>query len=283
MIGNLMHCTDETRLETVYEFTLHDWEVLDGYCQIQLWSRRRASCPKMTVDWGDGTIQEIETLAQYPLWHNYRETGTFRVTFDEGLAWFRLVDCFAVDSKSRAYVVRPDVHPIQWGDFVESASATYSYWNGDVHGNTGVWGVPPPWGKSIGDVSFCYSCSRHIEGRIPRWTNRITKAGCCFQLTGITGRIPRWPRNMADCQQCYESCLGLVGDIPPWPPSIELANGTYLGCKGLVGAWSDDPAELMPDNGCGHSDCVTDASDSLRALFDEDWGGTRGKERAGGE
>lgn len=327
MVGSPLHCVDGMRRETVYEFTLHDWEILDGYCQIQLWSRRRRECGSFRVDWGDGTVDTVTTLSQRPLWHNYRSTGTFRVVFDEGLAWFRLADCFAVDSRRRCYVVRPDVHPVQWGDFVESASASYCGWNGDYHGNTGAWGVPPPWGRSITDVTGCYSCSRHIAGRLPNWTNRIAKAGNCFQLTGVSGVIPHWPKSMVEpggcydgatgmrgrippwperatscdscyrgnpnvygplppwpetvttTQHCYQDCPNVTGAIPPWPPGLFWATETYSGCTGLTGAWTDDAAELMPpywpDGEVRQFDCVTGASEELRALFTPDWGGTR--------
>ena len=254
MVGNLMHCVDGLRRETVYEFTLHDWEVLDGYCQIQLYSRRRADLSSFRVDWGDGTVDTVTALSQRPLWHNYTRTGTFRVVFDEGLAWFRLVDCFAVDSRRRVYVVRPDVHPVQWGDFVESAEGSYCGWNGDLHGNTGAWGVPPPWGRSITDVTGCYSYSRHIAGRIPPWTNRIAKAMNCYQQTGVSGVVPRWPRSMVEPGGCYDGATGMHGRIPPWPEGATVCDACYRGNPNVFGPVPPWPETVTSTQRC-YQDC----------------------------
>ena len=77
---------------------------------------------------------------------------------------------------------------------------------------------------------------------------------------------------------------GVTGTIPAWPETMTRARMCYQDCKGLTGAWTDEPELLMPDRMNGqeglvtdHDDVVKDASDALRALFYEDWGGTRAK------
>ena len=59
----------------------------------------------------------------------------------------------------------------------------------------------------------------------------------------------------------------------------------YKGCAGLTGAWTDDPLLLMPETMNGqegyvtdHDDVVAGTGDALRALFYEDWGGTKIRE-----
>ena len=77
---------------------------------------------------------------------------------------------------------------------------------------------------------------------------------------------------------------GVAGTIPAWPETMTRARMCYQGCAGLTGAWTDEPELLMPERMNGqeglvtdHDDVVKDVGDALRALFYEDWGGTRVK------
>ena len=58
----------------------------------------------------------------------------------------------------------------------------------------------------------------------------------------------------------------------------------FEGCTALTGAWTSVPGLLMPDRMNGqegkvtdHDDVVKDASDAVRELFYEDWGGTKAR------
>ncbi|MBQ3747299.1 MAG: hypothetical protein II863_07795, partial [Kiritimatiellae bacterium] len=97
----------------------------------------------------------------------------------------------------------------------------------------------------------------------------------------LGGRIPPWPKDGESCDQCYLG-TGATGLIPAWPETMTSARMCYQDCKSLTGAWTDDPVLLMPESMNGqqgavtdHDDVVKDASDALRALFYEEWGGTR--------
>lgn len=309
--------------ETAFELSLIDGEVGPRGCQLALWARRRDDEPAFTVDWGDGTRLQITTAGQTTIFHNYMAAGTYVVRFDRGLAWFRLVDAYAL-SDDGPMICRPNVRPLRWGDRVQSGTATYAYWTRWYADGKGVWGTPPPWGGEMEDAVSCYAGSKSlaghpqpwpasmtrcascymgtsVTGRMPCWTSGMTDIGGCYSMaTGVTGRIPPWPPSVEAIDHVYEGATGIdeqpippvphtvtsmdgafaenprfVGDIPPWPPDLEWANETYHGCTGLTGAWTDDPALLMPA-GAHHLRTVEDASPELRALFDAEWGGTRG-------
>lgn len=230
------------RPTTAFEIAIREVEVSGGYCQLQLRARPRRGRPSFTVDWGDGSSSTFAAGGSDILWHNYRAAGSYLVEFDQDMGWFRLAECCRVDSGGGIAVVRPDVRPLWWGDWVESASATYSYWSADSFGNLGAWGEPPPWGRSITDVTACYARSRHIAGPLPHWTTSVAEAGGCFEGTGVHGRIPKWPRSMVNPGGCYDSAAGMFGEAPPWPDNAEEASYCYRGLPGVVG-----PVPPWPD------------------------------------
>ena len=102
--------------------------------------------------------------------------------------------------------------------------------------------------------------------------------------TGMGGALPPWPKAMTKCDQCYQNTLA-EGAIPAWPANVESGRMCYKGCAALVGAWTDDPLLLMPETMNGqegyvtdHDDVVSGTGEALRALFYEDWGGTKIRE-----
>ena len=129
-----------------------------------------------------------------------------------------------------------------------------------------------------------YERNPNLTGPIPKWGPSVTECDGTYQYcSGLGGAIPPWPKNAVTCDQCYMN-TGVTGTIPAWPETMTRARMCYQDCKGLTGAWTDDPELLMPDRMNGqeglvtdHDDVVKDASDALRALFYEDWGGTRAK------
>lgn len=111
-----------------------------------------------------------------------------------------------------------------------------------------------------------------------RWGDSLLSTFYSFSgCKNLTGFIPRWPAKTKEADGTYRNCLGLTGEIPAWGEKIIQAKYTYYNCPGLTGAWTDDAALLMPTKITEHDDCVSGASDALRALFYEDWGGTREK------
>ena len=314
--------------DTVFDISFEEYEIRDGYCQIQFRFTLLPGQASFTVDWGDGTVEQV---SGYEAWHNYRSVGTFRVRLGPQLKWWRLWECYTVTGDGRPLVSRPRIRPICWSDTLESCSGTYCGWSQSDHG--GVVGRVIPWGRSITSTFCCYQFCSDITGPFPAWTDTITDATGTFdRCRGLSGRIPRWGRNITKVAQCYcdctgavgcfppwparctqfsscyegatglhgiippwpscgeeldsvfKGCIGAVGDIPPWPASMTWVNSCYKDCPNLTGAWTDDPAELMPEERVRASpdsnyyrcyDVVTGCSDSLRALFwDVNWGGT---------
>lgn len=263
--------------ETIFDLEFTEEHIIDGvYCQVQFNFTPLDGNDSIGIDWGDGTTQEWPKTSTL-LAHNWNTRGRYRVKFDKRLKWFRFTEAYAVDSTTgnvRA-IVRPNVYPVQWGDYVESAKGTFCGWRGCK-------GPIIPWGKSMKDAFCCYQYCTNVTGSFPKWGPSFTDCtGVYDGCTGLSGPIPAWPKNMVKCDQCYQK-TGASGTIPAWPDSLTSARSCYKECTGLTGAWTEDPVLLMPDATdwhegmiTGHDDVVTGAGEGLRALFYEDWGGTK--------
>lgn len=279
MMAALMQMFGNVQLneDTVFDIEFTDEHLNDEvYCQVQFSFTPLPGNDAIGVDWGDGSKQDWPKTWTL-LAHNWDVKGRYRVKFDRRLKWFRFTEAYAINKESgniRA-IVRPYVYPVQWGDFVESAKGTFCAWRG-VRGNI------IPWGKSMKDAFCCYQYCANISGGFPKWGPSFTDCtGVYDGCTGLGGTIPPWPKNATTCNQCYQG-TGASGTIPAWPEAMTSARMCYKGCTGLTGAWTDDPELLMPERMNGqegmvtdHDEVVKDASDTLRALFYEDWGGTR--------
>ena len=266
--------------ETVFDIEFTDEHIVDGvYCQVQFSFTTLGGNDAVGVDWGDGTKQDWPK-AQTLLAHNWDARGRYRVRFDRRLKWFRFTTAYAIDAATRRIraTVRPLVYPLQWGDFVESANGTYCGWRG-------VRGTVPKWGRSMKDAFCCYQYCEGLTGGFPKWGPSFTDCtGVYDGCTGMGGALPPWPKAMTKCDQCYQNTLA-EGVIPAWSANVESGRMCYKGCSGLVGAWTDDSLLLMPETMNGQEGLVTDhdevvagTGDALRALFYEDWGGTKIRE-----
>ena len=282
MMAALMHMfsgTPSMKEETIFDIEFTEEHIIDGvYCQVQFNFTPLPGNDSIGVDWGDGTAQDWPKT-QTLLAHNWEAQGRYRVKFDRRLKWFRFMDAYAIDKATgrvRA-VVRPCVYPVQWGDFVESAKGTYCGWRG-------VKGPIIPWGRSMKDAYCCYQYCANVTGGFPKWGPSFTDCtGVYDTCPGLSGPIPPWPENATASDQCYKG-TGATGVIPAWPETMTSARMCYQGCTGLTGAWTEDPVLLMPDRMNGqegkvtdHDDVVLDAGEQLRALFYEDWGGTKAR------
>ena len=164
----------------------------------------------------------------------------------------------------------------EWTDAITDATGTFQ--------DSSLSGPVPRWGENVAKASFCYS-NCNVRGRFPAWPSGCTECASCYRnARGLTGPLPPWPVGATSLDGTYEGCTGATGKIPAWPASVESVSRCYFGCTGLTGAWTEDPAELMPEAklvyppGSGNVRCfdaVTGASDALRSLFwDRNWGGT---------
>lgn len=250
----LMHTSMERRTHTVFEIEISEAEADPGGCQLQCYSRKRLDAALFTVDWGDGTISEYTQNGQFTMWHNFMSAGKYTVRIDAGLSWFRLVEAYVI-TDTGGKLCRPNVRPIQWGDMVESAQGTYSHWNRWYGDMKGVWGIPPAWGRSMTDVTACYTNSKNITGRIPIWTNAITRLGNCYANTAVYGKIPRWRKGMTQIGGCFDSAMGMYGQPPPWPKDVTNVDYCYRNLTGVTGKVPEWPATVESAQGC-FSGCV---------------------------
>lgn len=229
--------------DTVLDISFVDYEIRDGYCQIQLRFTLHSGFDTFAVDWGDGVVQEV---SGYQAWHNYRSTGTFRVRLGPQLKWWRLWECYTVTGSGRALVSRPRIRPLCWSDTLESCSGTFCGWSNSDHG--GVVGQVVPWGRSISSTFCCYQFCSDITGRFPAWTDRITDAtGTYDGCSGLSGRIPQWGKNITRAAQCYRGCTGLRGRFPPWPTKCTEFSSCFEGATGMYGEipeWPECGEEL---------------------------------------
>ena len=248
------------------------------------------------VDWGDGARDAGFTGGGYPS-HTYERAGSYVVQVSDALQGFQ--------ANGGGWAGKEESFPVvtaalRYGDSLTSAAWAYL-------GCTNIVGFLPRWGKSVTNASYCYSVKKPLHG-IPAWNDKITNAegtySNCIGLTGsipawndkitnaqrtyffcsgLTGSIPAWNDKITDAMATFSWCPGLTGDIPKWGAAIATTGiesfwcGTYSESTGLTGAWTDDPDELMPTNITSHVRTVRGCSDSLRALFYSDWGGTRTK------
>lgn len=261
--------------DSVFDITFAEYEIQEGYCQLQFRFRRRPGFDAVVVDWGDGMIQEID---EDNAWHNFKSAGTFRVRFGPQLEWWRLWECYTVTGDGRPLVSRPRIRPIKWSDTLESCRGTYCGWTNSDHG--GVVGHVIPWGRSITDTFCCYQDCRDLTGPFPAWTNKITDATGTFDhCTGLSGRIPKWGKNITAVSQCYSGCTGacggfpkwpkncvflsscfenatgLYGKIPEWPTCAQEINAVYSGCTGAIGEIPPWPRDMTWVNRC-YKDCI---------------------------
>ena len=275
-----MFAVEPMKDETIFDIEFDEVEIPEGgQCQVQFYITPHDGYDAVGVDWGDGTVQDWPE-SQYTMWHNWTTPGRYRVKFDRRLSWFRFTECWT-SANGRTYASRPLLRPIQWGDFVESAQGTYCGWNGTREGR-GIRGSVIPWGKSIKSTYCCYERDSNLTGAFPKWGPNVTDCTGTYQYcSGMTGPIPEWPAKATSGSSCYLG-TGATGIIPAWPETMTKARMCYQDCAGLTGAWTSDPLLLMPDRMNGQQGMVTDhdyvvmgAGEGLRALFYEDWGGTK--------
>ncbi len=235
--------------ETELEVEFVDYEISDGYCQLQLQVISREGFGKVTVDWGDGTADEWATGMA---WHNYRSVGRFSVRIGEEARWFRFWACYTVTAAGRTLTSRPQVWLGRWGDWLESAEGTFAGWSDPHHG--GLKGRLPPWGASITNTECCYEYCTDVEGPFPKWTDAITNATGTYQHCELDGPLPRWGKNIEECGFCYYMCSKVRGGFPAWPEKCTYTNSCYYGCTLLEGEVPPWP-RCASDIGYTYKDC----------------------------
>lgn len=229
--------------DTVFEISFIDGEIQGSGCQLQMRCRRRADRARIAVDWGDGEWNEWTQDGEFILWHNFRGFGPYTVRIDDGLSWFRLRDALAL-SPDGPLICRPNIRPVQWGDWVESAEGTYCGWNRWYGDMKGVWGTPPRWGRRTRSATSCYEADLAVCGAPAAWTAAIEECSNCYRGTAVSGRVPNWNSAVRNVYGCYDGCAGLTGRLPPWPPSATNLSRVFAGCNGI----DEQPVEPFPSS-----------------------------------
>lgn len=224
--------------ETVFDVSFVDYEIRDNYCQLQLHMTRFPEYESVTVDWGDGTVEE---WSDYFVWHNYRSVGKFTIRIGRQANWFRLWDCYTVTTDMRLLRSCPKMELHHWSDYLESCEGAFCGWSNNDHG--GLVGTLPRWGRSIKKTYCCFQFCFDITGGFPEWTPAIEDAcGTFDRCTGLAGVVPQWGENITCVRQCYCDCPGATGEFPPWPPNCTDFGSCYKNCTGMHGPIPPWPA-----------------------------------------
>lgn len=310
---------------TEFDFIVGEENIRGGRCQLQMRVGRRAGAPPYTVDWGDGDVRTQDLYEcwhdfrepgtyrirldrevwWWRLWECICVTAEGNVfvtrpvirpvawsdyqTSCEGTycGWSRMTGAppkwgKALTVLNCCYQMTTGLEgPIPaWNDAAVEVAAVYE-------GCTGLTGTVPAWGPAVAKVNQCYERCAGLAGEIPPWPEACTDfdstyAGC----SGLTGSVPAWPEGAERIAETFSGCTGLTGTIPKWPAAATVCRECYRDCAGLAGAWTDDPAELMPEErfraesmaGYFCEDVVTGCSSAVRSLFyEKPWGGTKAR------
>lgn len=216
--------------DTEFYVRIEDYEVGDGYCQLQLQMTHFPAYQAVTVNWGDGNLEQVR---DYLVYHNYTRAGTYAVRIGREADWFRVWDCYTVTPR-RLFYARPQMRLDHWGDFLESCDGAFCAWNDPDHG--GLVGTLPRWGSSLKSTWCCFQFCRGVTGGFPKWTSKIEDASGTFErCEGLEGPIPAWGKNIANASQCFSDCPGVTGTFPMWPPHCRKMDYCYSNCSGLHG------------------------------------------------
>ena len=247
----------------------------------------------VTVDWGDGTttVTNSGSTADYLLEHTYASRKEYVVVIGDTLARpIHFYRAWYVYRKRWPWAVK---NFMRWGDSAKNLYESLLYCQNcvgmtprwpegaeavsQVYCDTKMTGPAWPWPKNHEPwARETYAGCRTLTGTIPEWDDGWGSAGQTYWgCTGLTGAIPKWGKNQINASCTYYGCTGLTGAIPKWGKKMTSVKSVYRGCTGLTGAWTTDPDELMPTNMQHDAYVVADASPELRALFYEDWGGTK--------
>ena len=247
----------------------------------------------VTVDWGDGTttVTNSGSTADYLLEHTYASRKEYVVVIGDTLARpIHFYRAWYVYRKRWPWAVK---NFMRWGDSAKNLYESLLYCQNcvgmtprwpegaeevsQVYCDTKMTGPAWPWPKNHGAWDReVYAGCRTLTGTIPEWDDGWLSANSTYYgCTGLTGTIPKWGKNQNNASSTYYGCTGLTGTIPKWGEKMTSVKSVYRGCTGLTGAWTTDPDELMPTNMQHDAYVVADASPELRALFYEDWGGTK--------
>ena len=225
------------------------------------------------IDYGDGTDQYIDlgdegitisdmtyAKGQYKLiYHEYKSLGEYTVTIDDNITDF--IASFALEVR-----------------YMSSTNSFHGVLVRDIRISSSAISKCISYGNAITNLALAYAGCTGLTGNIPAWgANVINASSTYWHCPGLTGNIPAWGANITNASSTYSGCTGLTGNIPAWGANITECSYTYEGCTGLTGAWTDNVDELMPSRITfySHRSCVSNTSESLRALFYSSWGGTK--------
>ena len=248
------------------------WRLVDASSTDSSGSSKTARPQIFPVSWAD-TLESAN--GTYCGWNNSEHGGVQGTVIPWGKSLTDVTCC---------YQLCTDIT----GPFPEWTS-TIKIATGAFDGCKNLTGKIPPWGKNMTDLNQVYCDCVGLTGSFPLWPrNAKTTSSCYKNVTGLVGTLPPWPECATDLSDTYNGAIGAQGAIPAWPATITNVNRCYKNCASLTSAWTENAAELMPEEKLKHPDdetyiqaeeTVSGTSESLRALFyTTPWGGTKTRE-----
>ena len=216
-----------------------------------------------TIDWGDGETTSVALgKSLQTIKHTYASRKEYVIVISDTVSSpcrygdVNYTDLYFVDSLLR------------WGDNVTSAESAFC--------GCENFRRTARWNAKITNVNRTYCDCHNFLGPFYQFNDVTVNCTWTYVRCYVAeGTIPPWGKAVRLGNSTYYSCRKATGIIPPWGESMTDSHYTYYDCQSLSGAWTDDPDELMPSRFTYVVNCVTDASDAIRALFYEDWGGTK--------
>ena len=216
-----------------------------------------------TIDWGDGETTSVALgKSLQTIKHTYASRKEYVIVISDTVSSpcrygdVNYTDRYFVDSLLR------------WGDNVTSAENAFR--------GCENFRRTARWNAKITNANWTYCDCHNFLGPFYQFNDVTVDCTWTYVRCYVAeGTIPPWGKAVRCGNSTYFSCRKATGIIPPWGESMTDSHYTYYDCQSLSGAWTDDPDELMPSRFTYVVNCVTAASDALRALFYEDWGGTK--------
>ena len=219
-----------------------------------------------TIDWGDGETTSVALgRSKQTIKHTYASRKEYVIVISDTVS----SPCSYSDMN---YIYRYHVDSLlRWGDNVTDAAGAFR--------GCENFRRTARWNAKIINANYTYTDCHNFLGPFYQF-NDVTRY-CTWTYVRCyvaEGTIPPWGKSVVSGNSTYFECRKATGIIPPWGENMTDSHYSYYGCTSLTGAWTDDPDELMPARITYTVNCVTGASDALRALFYSDWGGNRPKE-----
>ena len=214
---------------------------------------------EVTIDWGDGNTETINTNNQSRPGHTYASAGTYnvyvtgnptRIQIYDGQQYItRLIDISlpSITSYSWAFAscknMTGDLTNMEFPSGLTDGSSMFT-------GCTGLTGSIPELPSGLTDGTGMFKNCSGLTGSIPELPSGLTDGSSMFfECSGLTGSIPALPSRLEDGRYMFNQCTGLTGSIPALPSGLTKGEAMFYGCSGLTGNIPQFPSGLTDGSG----------------------------------